>query len=807
MGNYKQKTKKEPVKFIPLVLAIVVILLSIGYSAESDNLSITGMVAYIRQYKLVRVTGFEYASSTNSGTSSNANFASEGVIADINLPSADSTVTYEVAVTNLGNVEECIKQITGLPSNLKYTLSGYEENMTLCDNNNNSLCKNGSVTRFQITIGYAHGGYVSGTTNYNVNINFEFDEAIYTARIGTTYYTDIQSAINAAPTDHTETTIVLLKNTYERIKICGGNNIVLDMPSLVLHNRAFVPPNSGDPVVEIFGDSKCNGTGTQVGATFKMINGTIRTEANQAAINVEPYGRFEMTGGSIISLGDRQALYVKSNGTAEISGTAYLSAKAEEASTNNGMNYRGTVHSYRGSVTILGGTIESVGGAGIAVTDEYRVTIGSKDGSVNATVPTIRGASIGLHLYDSTTLNFYDGVIKGKTTAIRNSGEIDDVETGYEVLHSGEVINGDNYDVAFLGHSGITITFDPNGGTVSEGTRSVAYGSAIGSLPIPTWSAHEFLGWFDGNDRQIQPTDTVTADDIYYAHWQDSYVAMIAETGAKYSSITAALNAVPANTQRTIQLLKNTSEKFTIASNKNIILDVGAYTLSNVDNVAVITNKGTLTLVGGTIRTTGTGAVITNNKILNITGGSILTASNNTSAINNDGASAVLTMSGGSITASGKRQAVYNSNSGTVNISGSASLSAKAEVASDNRRGTVQNLAGCTLSITGGTIVALTENSSHVGVGIAVTNLGTATIGSDDGNVSTTSPIIRGYGDGLRNEDGATLYFYDGILQARNGNALVDVGTRTIDSNSTEVTGTTTISGVTYNTWYLQSTN
>lgn len=50
------------------------------------------------------------------------------------LPNANSSVTYAIDVTNVGNVEMEILDITGLPDNLKYSISNYNLKDKLCDN-------------------------------------------------------------------------------------------------------------------------------------------------------------------------------------------------------------------------------------------------------------------------------------------------------------------------------------------------------------------------------------------------------------------------------------------------------------------------------------------------------------------------------------------------------------------------------------------------------------------------------------------------------------------------------------------------
>lgn len=67
-----------------------------------------------------------------------------------------------------------------------------------------------------------------------------------------------------------------------------------------------------------------------------------------------------------------------------------------------------------------------------------------------------------------------------------------------------------------------TVTFNPNGGTVGEATRSVAPGTAVGALPTPTRSgSYSFDGWYTAasGGTQISVGTTVSANVTYYAHW------------------------------------------------------------------------------------------------------------------------------------------------------------------------------------------------------------------------------------------------------------------------------------------------
>lgn len=764
MGSRKKHIfRYNPVEYISFLLIVTVLLITLGYSSITDNLMISNSRAAVRLVKDIRVTGFRNYSMSNEATSDYPEYSYNSVHSTISLPNSNSSVTYEVEVTNIGNVEQGIMDILGLPSNLKYTLNGYTLEATLCDSVNNLKCSNGSVTTFLITIEYGENGYDGINTEYNLGLTFDFDEINYTARIGNNYYTSLQAAANAVPTDHTETTIVLLKNTTERVTITAGKNIILDFQGLVL-------TNSGDtPVVEI------KGTGNNAnihGTTVKMNNGVLIANTQQGAINVEKEGVFIMTGGRIVNTSTRQALYVDNGGTAIISGSSFLSASAEVETAANGKK-RGTVQTVAGgTLTILGGTIEANGTLGLAVSNAGTTTIGTKDGNISTTSPSIKGVDYGVYMATNGTLNYYDGIIKGKVASFNDENLISDKETDSGIVRGSETIGNDTYKTATLAvGEEVTITFNADGGTVSEASRKVLKGTALGILPVPTRTNYTFLGWFTAAGTQgteVTATDLATEDMPLYAHWENgAYVAKIGTT--RYVTLQEAVNAVPNNTETTITMIGNTTEQVTIGSAKRIILDADGYTISNdgVKSVFEILG-GTLTMISGTITT-------------NTTQGAINVKSNGT-----------FNISGGSILSTGTKQAIYIDR-GTANISGTAYLRAKATV-DNTKRGTVHVLANNTLNVTGGTIEAYGSN------GIAISNYGTTTIGIDDAVIDANDPLIISSATGILNS--STASFNDGIVKARttclSGNSLnTPNGSSIVNSNEM-------ISNVSYYTMYLQ---
>ncbi len=69
-----------------------------------------------------------------------------------------------------------------------------------------------------------------------------------------------------------------------------------------------------------------------------------------------------------------------------------------------------------------------------------------------------------------------------------------------------------------------TVQFDPNGGSVSTVTKYVTYGSAYGSLPVPTRAGYKFLGWYTSSEGGTLITEnstvTINASQKLYAQWE-----------------------------------------------------------------------------------------------------------------------------------------------------------------------------------------------------------------------------------------------------------------------------------------------
>ena len=76
-----------------------------------------------------------------------------------------------------------------------------------------------------------------------------------------------------------------------------------------------------------------------------------------------------------------------------------------------------------------------------------------------------------------------------------------------------------------------TVSFDANGVTCPDSSKSVTYNSAYGTLPIPTRTGYGFDGWFtSAQGGSAVDADTVmstASNHTLYAHWSANAYTVI----------------------------------------------------------------------------------------------------------------------------------------------------------------------------------------------------------------------------------------------------------------------------------------
>lgn len=162
-------------------------------------------------------------------------------------------------------------------------------------------------------------------------------------------------------------------------------------------------------------------------------------------------------------------------------------------------------------------------------------------------------------VYDVNSVSLPEGVINSEekktvTVIIKNNTEIltnidfkivGGLVNRELVLSSGKNINIDPKKV---------VTFNTNGGTLDEESRSYSSGESIGELPIPTNGLNYFVGWYlDENFSTMVDSDYVVVDNVtLYARWYKYVDLYLASRTLGYPSSTA----FSSSTSRTFDLNK-----------------------------------------------------------------------------------------------------------------------------------------------------------------------------------------------------------------------------------------------------------
>ena len=240
--------------------------------------------------------------------------------------------------------------------------------------------------------------------------------------------------------------------------------------------------------------------------------------------------------------GDGGAIYLNQE-------PSWLIMQGGEISGNTATGNGGGVYIYRtGSVCQLySGKIEnnkaSGNGGGIYInpSNSGQLRVGNKPLVQNNTVS---GKANNVYLPSGKTLTIEISMSKGASIGVTTAN------TSYPVAFSNNYKNDyANYFFADDANAHVeykndqklylvsgavarplTVTFDPNGGTLAEAdkTRSLMTGNAYGTLPVPSYAGYDFAGWYTeqngGTEIKENTTVTVFGTQTLYAHWTPIHV-------------------------------------------------------------------------------------------------------------------------------------------------------------------------------------------------------------------------------------------------------------------------------------------
>lgn len=611
-------------------------------------------------------------------------------------------------------------------------------------------------------------------SNYSSNDNkgmIETNKANLTLKNGSIVNTGVQGTLN-----NNSGGTLNLDNI--NINVSGQRQAIYNDGGTVNISSSVTITGSGDKRVRPLVQNQSSGRMNINGATITDNATVISTTDNKANYRMAAVANLAnsiltITNANITSL-DGEVIRTDDNGT---SGSVTISGNT--VITTDASNYSAINHN-NGTMNLQSGTVISTGFNKDAIINgssrNTTLVIGVRDGTVDTNSPVIQGKRYGVNIHSGSTTRFYDGVVRGAiiSNSFNNESLVSELEGGKVIEHDTNIIDGFTYDEAYLVNDANTciITLHANGGQGVPNSIACTAGSAIGTIPTPTRNQYRFDGWFDAEEggNEVTSSTVFNFDDEIWAHW--TCTAPVTIDGEPYNSLAEAIAACPSGVEKTIVIMADSSEHLIVSADKDIVIDLNNHTISNSTVKPIIENYGKITTLRGTLTTNSASA----------------------GAIDNLDANARLIVEDATITSTGERQVIYNE-LGYVEIKGSSHLTSAAQGTKQGQtleRGTISNCAGGTVVVLGGVIECSTQS--------AISSSGTLIIGTQDGNISTTNPLLIGNKYGI--ESDGTVKYYDGISKGKLSAIQGTVGT--LETNTQFVDGTETISGDTYQTKHLE---
>ncbi len=108
--SYK-KEKFNPITIGAISFLVCTLIITVGFASYQASLDIRDVSATVRVQKDIRVTGVTVSSPVSDASSNWEDYNVKSISSSVNLPNEDSTLIYDVEITNIGNVKEKIDNI------------------------------------------------------------------------------------------------------------------------------------------------------------------------------------------------------------------------------------------------------------------------------------------------------------------------------------------------------------------------------------------------------------------------------------------------------------------------------------------------------------------------------------------------------------------------------------------------------------------------------------------------------------------------------------------------------------------------
>ena len=599
-----------------------------------------------------------------------------------------------------------------------------------------------------------------------------------------------------------------ISNSYGSVKISDSNivsetgssiynssgNITIDSSKVVTGNRNAAINNYSTLTINSGEIENSYSYGIYNTGTIVMNGGTIKS----TGYAIQNYERFTINGGTIISTTTSGIFNTSTWGHV---GYLYVNGGTIK-STGSSNNAHGIQNQHY--LTITGGTIESQNGRGVN-NSNGTVTIGTLDDNINVSSPTLIGADYGLYI-TSGIINFYDGILKGKTNGYY--GEFSSVVDGTIIKNDQETINGEIYKTNYLVKQSDFL--EVAGVKYNSFKKALEAIDSVGEMKV--------IADANINYAMTVPKEKEITLELN-GHTITTSVTFI--NNGKLTIIDSVGNGKIVNTKSYLVQNSETSNIKGELKLKNVTLKCGISTCVNnyngdisIDNTeiysptstGVYSSNGTsiVTIKDSLISTDRYSAIDGYSKFI-IDNSTIYTKSSyaisnrgnitfNSGDISSDNSYAIYNYSvfviNGGLVESKNNIAIYNTStygySGNMTINGGVVHS----LSTNSNSYGIQN--GATLTITGGTI----DSTNSYGI----YNNSSLTIGKSDNNVDIGTPVVKGNTYGLY-ISGGIVSFYDGILKGQTGGYYGNVSS--IQDGYEIVDDEETIDDVVYKTNYL----
>ena len=625
--------------------------------------------------------------------------------------------------------------------------------------------------------------------------------------------------------------------TWAEINLYGGtlrgNNATGNGGAVYLSNSSFTMHGGA-----ITNNTATNGGGIYAGSSGETvtINGGVisgNSATNGGGIYASSGAKFHLNGGEIQNNVATEAgggvycshLYSQNTGRCEFYGSTI---SGNSAKRGGGAYVRVCYIGYR-NCRITGNTATEAGGGLYLVpyASAKIIYMGNVYGNSGPITPyiydnTVNFAQNNLYLSDPDTqivftspINtdgdakigvYFTGITKNGASVLLNGLQIN-TEARAQLYHDrifcdnpdyGQLEiqkqkGGEYYDLYLLKTTPmVTVTFDPNGGTLNAGEerKAIQYDTPYGTLPTPTRASYRFDGWFTEQDGGTEVKEgaivSIRGNHTLYAHWTFQHEHCICggdvaagDHTAHTPQVFTAWNGKDAiaytNRIAYVYLTQN------VTINSNLVVDgttlylclSGNTFASNGTNKIQVKNGGRLVLCdcagGGTIKGAtkkvwGGACIYIYKSTVDIFGGTItggkVSGNGGGGAIALDDSKCVLNIYGGEISGNnGKNSggAIFLNNKdnkgGTVNMYGGTIANNEAQ-----KGGVIYSECGGSINLVGGTISGNKATNGDGGV-----------INMAEGTITLSGATLTG---NSASRYGGAVYLYNGVTATMTGGAI-----------------------------------